>query len=98
MAPWTLILLFALIKIPLLAFMLWLPFHGDDNAYESGPADASEEDGGIKTSGGGCGDNNPRRPGRHGPRPRRGPHGGAPAPSPERVRSPLVRVRRVTNC
>jgi hypothetical protein len=97
MAPWTLILLFALIKIPLLAFMLWLPFRGDDNTYEPGPADVSEDDGGIKAPGGGSGENHPRRPQRHGPRPRRGPHGGAPAPSPERMRSPLVHVRHVSN-
>ena len=98
MEPWTLILLFALIKIPLLGLLLWLPFRGDENAYEPESSEDSEDDGGIKTLHGGSGRSHPRRPRQNGPWPRRGPHGCAPAPAPERVRSSLTRVRRVSNC
>jgi hypothetical protein len=99
MALWTLIVLFALIKLPLVAFMLWLPFRGERNPYEPTFSEAPEDDEGIKTLPGGPNDRHPpRRPLHRGPMPRRGPHGSAPSPSPERVRSPLVRARRVSNC
>jgi hypothetical protein len=99
MALWTLILLFVLIKLPLVAFMLWLPFRGERNIHEPAFSEAPEDDGGIKTLPGGSGDRHPpRRPLHHGPFPRRGPHGSASPTSPERVRSPLVRVKHASNC
>lgn len=99
-----------LIKLPIAAYMLWVPFRSDA-ALESLAApqpDSSEEDeGGAKTPPGGAktppGDHRhrrPRRPGR-GRGPRRGPHGGAfggdgPAiPAPARVRIGRRRPARV---
>jgi hypothetical protein len=97
MTLWMLILLLALIKIPLMAFMLWLPFReeikGTEPATES---ESSDEDGGTKTPPIGPHGRHPRRPLHHGPHPRRGPHGSAPDP-PERVRGGLAKTRRVSS-
>lgn len=99
MAVWIVIILLAVIKIPLLAFMLWLPFRDDAAAANQTPDDSSDDDGGTKTRPGGPHDRHPRSPHTNGPYwPRRPGHGGGPLPSPDRIRSPLVRVRRVRSC
>jgi hypothetical protein len=86
-------LLAALVKLPIAALMLWIPFR-DDVAMRSNDApDSSEEDGGSKALPGGPLDRHPRGPlPRH---PRRGPHGSpSPAPPP-RVRANVRHTRRV---
>jgi hypothetical protein len=85
----------ALIKLPILALMLWIPFR-DDEAMRS-PAlneDSSEEDGGSKALPGGPLEPHPRPPLPR--RPRRGPHGALPPGSPPRVRSASGHRRRVS--
>jgi len=80
------VLLFAgLIKLPIAALMLWIPFHYDESQIVTDPSDSSEDDGGSKALPGG-----PLNPHPHGPLPRlprRGPHG-SPS-SPPRVRKPV---------
>ena len=93
MQTWMWIVLLAgLIKLPIAALMLWIPFRYDEAAYPTDPADSSsEEDGGSKALPGG-----PLNPHPRGPlprRPRRGPHGSPSPPSPQRVRGPLRVVR-----
>jgi hypothetical protein len=97
---WFVLIAFGLIKLPIAALMLWIPFRSDDALVshphtESAAVDTSDEDdGGSKALPGGAG--GPRvspHPDPRAPlgsrRPRRGPHGGAasgrPA-SPARVR------------
>lgn len=97
---WLVLLALGLIKVPMAAFMLWVPFRSDA-ALESPPAAESEssdeDDGGSKILPGGLGGDprvggprpHPRTPLR-GRGPRRGPHGGAESgrvPSPARVRT-----------
>ena len=77
MVVWVLIGL-ALIKLPVAALMLWLPYRTDERL-----ADAEDSDQGSDDSGGG--EDPPGRPPK--PRPRRGPHGLSPRP-PARVRRP----------
>jgi hypothetical protein len=86
MPLWLWILLFAgLLKIPLAALMLWIPFRYDESLRAPENPDSSEEDGGSKVLPSGPRDPHPRLP--HPRRPRRGPHG-SPAPSsPARVRT-----------
>lgn len=81
MVLWVIIGL-ALIKIPIAALMLWLPFRADERMIAAEAADDSSGD-----SGGGGGPAPGRPPA---PRPRRGPHG-LPPQSPPRVRPPAVR-------
>jgi hypothetical protein len=98
MPMWTLIALFALIKIPLAALMLWLPFRHDAAVNLRDQPGQSDDDGGSKAMPAGPLDPRPRRPLPSGPRPRsprRGPHGSAPPPSPRRVRARPSRARRV---
>jgi hypothetical protein len=75
----TVIWMALVLKIPIAA-LLWLVWYA---AKEPEPVGADEDDGGSKR---------PERP--HGPRPsrppRRGPHSGAPLPSPPRVRTHAV--------
>jgi hypothetical protein len=88
MQTWMWILLMAgLIKLPIAALMLWIPFRYDESTNVADASDSSEEDGGSKALPGGPLNPHPRGPL---PRnPRRGPHG-SPAPSsPPRVRTPL---------
>lgn len=96
---WMLIALLALIKLPIAALMLWIPFRNDAamNAPEQpGPSD---DDGGTRALPAGPLDPRPRRPSPFGPRhpraPRRDPHGNPPLPSPPRVRIAASRARRV---
>jgi hypothetical protein len=78
------VLLTALIKLPLLALMLWIPLRDDEAMQALEAPGSSEEDGGSKALPGGPLDPHPRGPL---PRsPRRGPHGSPPCPSPRRVR------------
>lgn len=93
MPLWVWIVLFAgLIKLPIAALMLWIPFRDDEAMRAPEAPDSSEEDGGSKALPGGPLDPHPRAPL---PRsPRRGPHG-SPAPeSPRRSRTPVTGTRR----
>jgi hypothetical protein len=86
------VLLAGLIKLPIAALMLWIPFRYDEAMRAPADAsDSSEEDGGSKALPGGPLDPHPRGPLPR--KPRRGPHGSpAPAP-PRRLRTP-ARGRR----
>jgi hypothetical protein len=103
---WLVLLALGLIKVPMAAFMLWVPFRSDA-ALEPPPAaepeSSEEDDGGSKTLPGGLGGDprvggprpHPRAPLR-GRGPRRGPHGGAGrVPSPARVRNKRRGATRV---
>ncbi len=84
-----LILLFGLIKLPIAALMLWIPFRNDAAINVNEPPDRTDDDGGSRALPAGPLDPRPRRPLPSGPfprRPRRGPHGSPPPPSPRRVR------------
>jgi hypothetical protein len=88
------VLLAGLIKLPIAALMLWLPFRYDESMRSADVSDSSEEDGGSKALPGGPLDPHPRTPL---PRsPRRGPHGDPALPSPRRVRTSAKSTRRVT--
>lgn len=79
------LLLAGLIKLPIAALMLWIPFRYDESQVSTDASDSSEEDGGSKALPGGPLNPHPRSPL---PRsPRRGPHG-SPS-SPARVRRPV---------
>ena len=88
MSLWLWILLLAaLIKLPIAAAMLWIPFRYDEALEGQDVSDSSEEDGGSRALPAGPLNPHPRTP--TPPRPRRGPHGSpSPAPPP-RVRKPL---------
>jgi hypothetical protein len=94
MPLWMLIALLAMIKIPIAALMLWIPFRNDAAMHAPEPPGQSDEDGGTRAAPAGPLDPRPRRPLPSGPRPRsprRGPHGGQPPPSPRRVRTAIAR-------
>jgi hypothetical protein len=98
MPLWTLIVLLAVIKLPIAAMMLWMPFRNDAALHASEPPDRSDDDGGSRATPAGPLDPHPRRPLPFGPkprRPRRGPHGSPPPPSPRRVRATSRSTRRV---
>ncbi len=78
-------MLAALIKLPIAALMLWVPFRYDEAMREPDVSDSSEEDGGSRALPGGPLDPHPRSP--RPPKPRRGPHGSPTPPSPPRVRT-----------
>jgi hypothetical protein len=87
MPLWLLIVLLGVIKLPIAALMLWMPFRNDPALNVSEPPDRSDDDGGSRALPAGPLDPRPRRPLPSGPRrPRRGPHGSPPPPSPRRVR------------
>jgi hypothetical protein len=108
MSLWMLIvLLLGLIKLPIAALMLWLPFRNDEALRASDEAASSDEDGGSAVLPAGPLDPHPgppdpglprRRPPGHGGSPRqrmrrrRGAHGPTPA-SPARVRAPARQPR-----
>jgi hypothetical protein len=85
MQTWMWVLLLAgLIKLPIAALMLWIPFRYDESQIATDAPDSSEEDGGSKALPGGPLNPHPRGPlPRH---PRRGPHGSPSPSSPPRVR------------
>jgi hypothetical protein len=98
MPLWTLIVLLGLIKLPIAALMLWMPFRNDAAMNTTEPPGQSEDDGGSRALPASPLDPRPRRPMPSGPfprRPRRGPHGSAPPPSPRRVRIVSRSSRRV---
>jgi hypothetical protein len=97
MSLWMVIVLLGLLKLPVAALMLWIPFREDQAMYARATGDAeesgaAEDDGGSIALAGSPLDPHPRSPR---PRPRRrGPHGGdatTPPPSPPRVRRPAGR-------
>ena len=81
------VLLAGLVKLPIAALMLWIPFRYDEATQSQDVSDSNEEDGGSKALPAGPLNPHPRSPlPRH---PRRGPHG-SPSPSaPPRIRKPL---------
>ena len=82
------LLLAGLIKLPIAALMLWIPFRYDESqVFQQNPADSGEDEGGSKALPGGPTNPHPRSPlPRH---PRRGPHGSPSPSSPARMRTPL---------
>jgi len=87
------LMLVALIKIPIVGLMLWIPFRDDEAMRAPDAPDSSEEDGGSKALPGGPLDPHPRAPL---PRtPRRGPHGSPAPPAPRRSRIKVSGTRRV---
>jgi len=85
------LILAALIKLPIAALMLWIPFRNDTATMARDASDSSEEDGGSHALPGGPLNPHPRGPL---PRfPRRGPHGSPSPPSPPRVRT-TIKTRR----
>lgn len=79
MALWMIFVLVGLLKLPLVALLLWMPFREDDPTGEP-PGSSSQDDGGSKVAPGSPRDPHPRRPLPH--LPRRGPHGASPTPPP----------------
>ncbi len=87
------LLLAGLIKLPIAALMLWIPFRYDESQIARDPTDSSEEDGGSKALPAGPMNPHPRSPlPRH---PRRGPHGSPSPSSPPRVRKPVRAISPV---
>jgi hypothetical protein len=95
---WFVFLAVVLIKLPIAALMLWIPFRSDaalESRAESEPDPPGEDEGGSKTLPGGYRRHwRPRGP-VHGRGPRRGPHGGSAPPSPARVRAARRGATRV---
>jgi len=79
------VMLAALIKLPIAALMLWIPFRNDEAMRDPDVSDSSEEDGGSRALPAGPLDPHPRTP--KTPKPRRGPHGSPSPSSPPRVRT-----------
>jgi len=98
MQLWMLIVLMGLIKLPIAALMLWIPFRDDAALNATEPPGQSDDDGGTRVLPAGPLDPHPRRPlpsGRFPRSPRRGPHGSQPPPSPRRIRTAARSTRRV---
>jgi hypothetical protein len=94
MPLWMLIVILAtLVKLPIAALLLWMPFRNDEAMRAPDTPDSSDDDGGgSKTLPGGSRDPRPRAPL---PRsPRRGPHGSPAPPSPRRIRTTVTAVSR----
>jgi hypothetical protein len=88
------VLLAAMIKLPIAALLLWIPFRYDESMHTPEGQDSSEEDGGSKALPAGPVDPHPRSPL---PRtPRRGPHGDPSPSSPPRIRTTVRSRRRVS--
>ena len=87
------VILAGLIKLPIAALLLWIPFRYDESMRAPDASDSSEEDGGSRALPGGPLDRHPRGPLPR--KPRRGPHGSPSPDSPPRVRT-TVRTRRRT--
>jgi hypothetical protein len=86
MPLWLWILVFAaLIKLPIAALMLWIPFRYDEAMRSPDTPGPSDDDGGSRALPGGPLDPHPRAPLPH--TPRRGPHGSPAPPPPSRVRT-----------
>jgi hypothetical protein len=98
MPLWMLIALLALIKLPIAALMLWIPFRNDAVMNAPEPPGQSDDDGGTRATPAGPMDPRPRRPLPSGPSShprRRGPHGTPSPPSPPRIRTAAHGARRV---
>ncbi len=92
MPLWLWILMFAaLIKLPIAALMLWLPFRYDEAMRLPEASDSSEEDGGSRALPGGPLDPHPRTPLPN--KPRRGPHGSPTPAAPPRTRTSVRPAR-----
>jgi hypothetical protein len=97
MSLWMVIVLLGLVKLPIAALMLWLPFR-DDQAVNTTAGGADADASGDSEDGGGSValpasplDPHPRSPL---PRPRRrGPHGSGAPPAPRRIRRPAIPAR-----
>jgi hypothetical protein len=88
------LMLVALVKLPIAALMLWIPFRDDQAMHARDASDSSDDDGGSKALPGGPLDPHPHMPRpRH---PRRGPHGSPSPSSPPRVRTTVRPLRRVS--
>jgi hypothetical protein len=93
---WILLVTTLVIKLPIVALMLWIPFRNDEAMQSPDTPGSSEEDGGSKALPGGPLDPHPRPPRSPLPRwPRRGPHGAPPSPAPKRIRTSVRSRRRV---
>jgi hypothetical protein len=91
---WILLVSTLVIKLPIVALMLWIPFRNDEAMRAPDTPGSSEDDGGSKALPGGPLNPHPRSPL---PRwPRRGPHGSPPCAAPPRVRTPVRARRRVS--
>jgi hypothetical protein len=86
------LLLLGVIKLPIAALMLWLPFRNDE-ALRSGDAPASDEDGGSAALPAGPLDPRPRAPGPHPPRRRPPGHGSSARRRAGRRRASTARGR-----
>jgi hypothetical protein len=101
MSLWMVIVLLGLVKLPVAALMLWIPFREDQamkvgaaGAATDGAGDSEEDDGGSIAQAASPRDPHPRSPL---PRPRRrGPHGSGAPPSPRRLRRPAVSAARLS--
>jgi hypothetical protein len=82
---WTFIWLMFLLKIPIVALFLLVRW-----AVRQPPQPATGDDGGIGPQ---AHPHHPHHPRVRPPRPRRGPHGEPPVPSPPRVRTVVARRR-----
>ncbi len=95
---WFVFLAVVLIKLPIAALMLWIPFRSDaalESRAASEPDSSGEDEGGSKALPGNFRRHwRPRGP-VHGRGPRRGPHGGSAPPSPARVRTARRGATRV---
>jgi hypothetical protein len=92
MSLWMLFVLFALIKLPLIGLMLWMPFRNDEaddrarSTHPTPPTPPRRMEAAIRCPPGPI-DPHPRMPL---PRtPRRDPHGSPAIPAPARVRTPV---------
>lgn len=100
MSLWMVIVLLGLVKLPIAALMLWLPFRNDQamntaaDATDTDASSDSEDDGGSIALTASPVDPHPRSPL---PRPRRrGPHGSNAPLAPRRVRRPAISPRLTT--
>lgn len=88
---WFVFLAVVLIKLPIAALLLWIPFRSDAALESRAAAEADssggEDEGGSKTLPGDLRHHRRPRGPVHGRGPRRGPHGGSAPPSPARVRA-----------
>jgi hypothetical protein len=84
---WAFVYMMFVLKIPIVAllWLVWWAVHSKPDATED---DSEGGDGGQRTR-----VRHPRRPFPR--RPRRGPHGDPPCPSPPRTRTVVARARRV---
>lgn len=74
MSLWLIVGLLALVKLPIAALMMWLPFRDDAAMHAQAPAQAGDEDGGSPATAAGPLDPRPRGP--RSPFPSGSPHTG----------------------